>query len=80
MFFSLGCSSKIIGITSPIASSCYAPDRPKMYLLDNSSHIASIENIDTLLINISELTIYIKQLELVINCFKSERESNFERN
>ena len=68
--FCLGCSSKIIKIPSLIVPSCSAPIRPDLYLLDNSSHIASMENIENILVTMSELVIYIKQLEIVINCLK----------
>jgi hypothetical protein len=55
----------------PVVSSpdCYVPERPAYTQLDPTEHIASRNNIERLMLAISDMSAYTKRLESSAECF-----------
>jgi hypothetical protein len=62
-----GCAG-IKTVTSP-PRICPAPDKPMYRELDVKEHIGSAKNLETLLLNLSDMAAYISRLENTVECY-----------
>ncbi len=64
-----GCAERTVYVSVP-APDCSVPSAPAYPQLDETRHIAEPDNIEKLLIIISDMSAYIKQLRSTIDCLQ----------
>lgn len=70
MIIGVGCSKTSI---VAINKQCITPVSPKLQKLDSSFHIGAKENVNILMLNIADMSAYIKSLEATINCYQDKK-------